>query len=45
MSNCPQSSDRFVEHQQPNLIAEDTIFVYEVDEFRVSEALGPNLNR
>lgn len=30
---------------QPNIIAEDTIFVYEVDEFRVSEALGPNLAR
>ena len=32
-------------NSQPNVIAEDTIFVYEVDEFRVSEALGPNLNR
>lgn len=30
---------------QPNIIAEDTVFVYEVDEFRVSEALGPNVNR
>jgi uncharacterized repeat protein (TIGR01451 family) len=30
---------------QPNIIAEDTVFVYEVDEFRVSEALGPNFNR
>ena len=32
-------------NSQPNVIAEDTIFVYEVEEFRVSEALGPNLNR
>lgn len=32
-------------NSQPNVIAEDTIFVYEVDEFRVSEALGPNMNR
>ena len=30
---------------QPNTIAEDTVFVYDVDEFRVSEALGPNVNR
>ncbi len=30
---------------QPNVIAEDTVYVYEVDEVRVSESLSPLMNR